>query len=139
MATGGEANEGDAASAETGGDAPGAGVGCTGAGGCVAGGVEGDVCAGGVEGAIGFWALLAGVATNAAAIAMIKINFETRRKIARQCKGDRQVEAFCEARNTAFFVACIGYISKKLRIIWCPPSVSTLSGWNCTPSTGKLR
>jgi hypothetical protein len=25
-------------------------------------------------------------------------------------------------------VACIGYISRKLRIISCPPSVSTLSG-----------
>src|ERR1035437_3710574 len=32
-----------------------------------------------------------------------------------------------------------GYISKKLRIIWRPPSVKTLSGWNCTTSMGRLR
>jgi hypothetical protein len=31
------------------------------------------------------------------------------------------------------------YISRKLRIIWWPPSVSTLSGWNCTPSMGRRR
>src|ERR1019366_9000338 len=31
------------------------------------------------------------------------------------------------------------YIPRKLRIIWWPPSVSTLSGWNCTPSMGRLR
>ena len=31
------------------------------------------------------------------------------------------------------------YISRKFLIIWWPPCVSTLSGWNCTPSMGNLR
>src|ERR1035441_7821422 len=29
--------------------------------------------------------------------------------------------------------------SRKLRIICFPPSVRTLSGWNCTPSMGRVR
>ena len=32
----------------------------------------------------------------------------------------------------------VAYIARKLRIIWWPPSVSTLSGWNCTPSMGSV-
>jgi hypothetical protein len=78
MATGGEANEGAAESAEIGGDPPAIGIACAGAGGCVVGGVEGAVCAGAVDGAIGFWALLAGVATNAAAMARFKISLDAR-------------------------------------------------------------
>jgi hypothetical protein len=82
-----------------------------------------------VDGAIGFWALLPCAARNAAVIASTRISLETR------CTFDLEDEAF----KGGLVVACIGYISRKLRIIWCPPSVSTLSGWNCTPSTGKLR
>ena len=42
-------------------------------------------------------------------------------------------------RFTALAASCMAYMSKKLRIIWWPPSVSTLSGWNCTPSMGSVR
>jgi hypothetical protein len=35
---------------------------------------------------------------------------------------------FGTAFKAAFRAARIGYMSRKLRIIWWPPSVSTLSG-----------
>jgi hypothetical protein len=34
------------------------------------------------------------------------------------------------AFKAAFRAARIDHMSRKLRIIWWPPSVSTLSGWN---------
>ena len=42
----------------------------------------------------------------------------------------RRVEMFGAAFKAAFKAARIDHMSRKLRIIWWPPSVSTLSGWN---------
>ena len=42
----------------------------------------------------------------------------------------RRVEMLKAAFKAAFRAARIAHMSRKLRIIWWPPSVSTLSGWN---------
>jgi hypothetical protein len=67
IATGGVAKDGGVVDAETGCDVPASG----------GAGAAGAVCVGAVDGAVGIWALLAGVVAIAAAIAKIRINFET--------------------------------------------------------------
>jgi hypothetical protein len=89
--------------------------------------------AAGVDGAIGFWALLADARSAAEAVAST-ISFDARSTFDRQNIIGLQVFADQprERFERAFIAARIDYMSRKLRIIWCPPSVSTLS-------TGKLR
>src|ERR1700685_2193373 len=126
MATGGVANVGATSFATGGCDGPAAGA--LGAGGAAFGAAGDTGCvAAGADGAIGFWALMADAKNATVAPAISKMSLDMRGRRERQNRPDLQDETF----KRAFVAACIDYMSRKLRIIWWPPSVSTLSGWNC--------
>jgi hypothetical protein len=63
-------------------------------------------------------------------MASVEMNLEARSTHAQYHETDRQdgTDRSREKFERAFIAACINYMSRKLRIIWWPPSVSTLSG-----------
>ena len=104
MATGGVANVGVTAGAEGGSDDAECGV---------AGAAAAPLGVGAaVGGAIGFWAWLSGNAKSAAAMASGKISLDAR------CFFDRGNEAIKDSLRGTLIAEGIGYMSRKLRIIW---------------------